>query len=102
MNSPLCLTTIFIQLNTTVDLEGDSDHEAQENTFAAKMNLLLESKCNQIEERKEMELEMQARRREREEQKRLSAAESEQAATENKSAEVEDDKESSETTNEVV
>jgi hypothetical protein len=37
------------------------------------MNLLLESKCNQIEERKEMELEMQARRREREEQKRAAA-----------------------------
>jgi hypothetical protein len=37
------------------------------------MNLLLESKCNQIEERKEMELKMQARRREREEQKRLAA-----------------------------
>eukprot|EP00956_Cyclotella_meneghiniana_P029050 scaffold69300_cov73-Cyclotella_meneghiniana.AAC.5 len=57
--------------NITVDLE--SDDEEQPDQFAAKMNLLLESKCEQIKERKAMELEMQARRRERDEQKRIAA-----------------------------
>lgn len=44
------------------------------------MNLLLESKCEQIKERNAMELEMQARRQEREEQKRIAAEAIEQAA----------------------
>ena len=72
------LDFITPQPNITVDLE--SDDEEQPDQFAAKMNLLLESKCEQIKERNAMELEMQARRQEREEQKRIAAEAIQQAA----------------------